>query len=156
MNIQYIKLGLLATLFVGGTALFTSCADDLDVGTQFDKEMYNGVYENNAYLRDGKSNKVSNIVELYGETYQTSVKLGLSKAPVTETSARVKIDAAYLAAYNKVHGTEFELYPENLISFANEGKLVVNAAAKSAEVNMAIQAGEALQEDKNLCHPRGH
>lgn len=46
MNIQYIKLGLLATLFVGGTALFTSCADDLDVGTQFDKEMYNGVYEN--------------------------------------------------------------------------------------------------------------
>ena len=45
MNIQYIKLGLLATLFVGGTALFTSCADDLDVGTQFDKEMYNGVYE---------------------------------------------------------------------------------------------------------------
>ena len=148
MNIQYIKLGLLATLFVGGTALFTSCADDLDVGTQFDKEMYNGVYENNAYLRDGKSNKVSNIVELYGETYQTSVKLGLSKAPVTETSARVKIDAAYLAAYNKVHGTEFELYPENLISFANEGKLVVNAAAKSAEVNMAIQAGEALQEDK--------
>lgn len=153
MNIQYIKLGLLATLFVGGTALFTSCADDLDVGTQFDKEMYNGVYENNAYLRDGKSNKVSNIVELYGEIYQTSVKLGLSKAPVTETSARVKIDAAYLAAYNKVHGTEFELYPENLISFANEGKLVVNAAAKSAEVNMAIQAGEALQEDKTYAIP---
>ena len=41
------------------------------------------VYKRQAYLRDGKSNKVSNIVELYGETYQTSVKLGLSKAPVT-------------------------------------------------------------------------
>lgn len=153
MNIKYITSGLLATMFLGSTTLFTSCADDLEIGRNIDESAYSGVYENNAYLRDGKTNLVTNIVELHAATYATSVKMGLSKTPNTATSAKVKIDAAYLETYNKEHETDFELYPQDLVTFANEGVLAVNANAKFAEVGMTIQAGENLQEDKTYAIP---
>ena len=127
MNIKYITSGLLAAMIVNCTAFLTSCADDLEVGKNIDESAYSGIYENNAYLRDGKSNLVSKVVELHGETYATTVKMGLSKTPNTATSAKVKIDAAYLETYNKAHNTDFELYPQDLVTFANEGVLTVNA-----------------------------
>lgn len=153
MNIKYITSGLLAAMFMGSTAFLTSCADDLEVGKNIDESAYSGIYENNAYLRDGKSNLVSKVVELHADTYVASVKMGLSKAPGSGTSAKVKIDAAYLQTYNKEHETDFELYPENLVTFANEGVLTVNAAARSAEVDMTIHAGEEVQADKTYAIP---
>ena len=93
-------------MIVSSTAFLTSCADDLEVGKNIDESAYSGIYENNAYLRDGKSNLVSKVVELHGETYATTVKMGLSKTPNTATSAKVKIDAAYLETYNKAHNTD--------------------------------------------------
>ena len=119
MNIKYITSGLLAAMIVNCTAFLTSCADDLEVGKNIDESAYSGIYENNAYLRDGKSNLVSKVVELHGETYATTVKMGLSKTPNTATSAKVKIDAAYLETYNKAHNTDFELYPQDLVTYAN-------------------------------------
>ena len=153
MNIKYITSGLLAAMIVNCTAFLTSCADDLEVGKNIDESAYSGIYENNAYLRDGKSNLVSKVVELHGEIYATTVKMGLSKTPNTATSAKVKIDAAYLETYNKAHNTDFELYPQDLVTFANEGVLTVNANAKSAEVDMTIRAGEGLQDDKTYAIP---
>lgn len=153
MNIKYITSGLLIAMIMGSTAFLTSCADDLEVGKKIDKTAYEGIYENNAYLRDGKSNKVSKVVELHGDTYAATVKMGLSKAPNTATTVKVKIDAAYLEAYNTAHNTDFVLYPQDLVTFANEGALTVNANAKSAEVAMTIRAGEGLQEDKTYAIP---
>ena len=91
MNMKYITSGLFAAMIVSSTAFLTSCADDLEVGKNIDESAYSGIYENNAYLRDGKSNLVSKVVELHGETYATTVKMGLSKTPNTATSAKVKI-----------------------------------------------------------------
>lgn len=153
MNIKYITSGLLTAVIVSGSAFFTSCSDTLEVGKKIDKSAYSGIYENNAYLRDGKSNRVSQVVELHGGTYVTTVKMGLSKAPNTATSAKVKIDAAYLADYNTAHNTDFALYPQDLVAFAHEGVLMVNANAKSAEVAMTIRAGEGLQGGKTYAIP---
>ncbi len=153
MNMKYITSGLLAAMIVSSTAFLTSCADELEVGKNIDESAYNGIYENNAYLRDGKSNLVSKVVELHGETYATTVKMGLSKTPNTATSAKVKIDAAYLETYNKAHNTDFALYPQDLVTFAYESILTVNANTKSAEVEMTIRAGEGLQEDKTYAIP---
>ena len=144
MNMKYITSGLFAAMIVSSTAFLTSCADDLEVGKNIDESAYSGIYENNAYLRDGKSNLVSKVVELHGETYATTVKMGLSKTPNT---------AAYLETYNKAHNTDFALYPQDLVTFANEGILTVNANTKSAEVEMTIRAGEGLQEDKTYAIP---
>lgn len=153
MNIKYITLGSLTAMIMSSTAFLTSCTDELEVGKNIDESAYSGIYENNAYLRDGKSNQISKVVELYGETYAATVKMGLSKAPNTTTSAKVRIDAAYLDTYNKVHNTDFALYPQDLVTFANEGALTVNANTKSAEVDMTIRAGEGIQEDKTYVIP---
>ena len=56
MNMKYITSGLFAAMIVSSTAFLTSCADDLEVGKNIDESAYSGIYENNAYLRDGKSN----------------------------------------------------------------------------------------------------
>lgn len=153
MNIKYIASGLLTAVIVSSISFLISCADDLEVGRKIDKTAYSGIYENRAYLRDGKSNRVSQIVELHGDTYATTVKMGLSKAPNTATSAKVKIDAAYLETYNTAHNTDFVLYPQDLVTFANEGSLTMNANTKSAEVGMTVRAGEGLQEDKTYVIP---
>ena len=65
MNMKYITSGLFAAMIVSSTAFLTSCADDLEVGKNIDESAYSGIYENNAYLRDGKSNLVSKVVELH-------------------------------------------------------------------------------------------
>ena len=58
-----------------------------------------------------------------------------------------------METYNKAHNTDFALYPQDLVTFANEGILTVNANTKSAEVEMTIRAGEGLQEDKTYAIP---
>lgn len=153
MKLKYLTASLLIATFTGSTTLFTSCTDDLVISKAIDETDYSGVYENNGYLRDGKSNMASNVVELYQNTHTTTLRMGLSKAANTTTSAKVTIDAVYLDAYNKEHGTDFELYPANLVSFENEGVLTVNAQTKSAQTGMTIQAGDALQENKTYALP---
>lgn len=153
MKLKYITSGLLPALFVAGTILFTSCSEDLDIGKSVDDSAYKGIYENSAYLRDAKSNLASNIIELYGDSYTASVKMGLSKATEVATSAKVTVDAAYLDTYNKEHDTDFELYPQDLVTFGNSGELKVDAKTNSAQVDMTIQAGNALQEDKTYALP---
>lgn len=153
MNTKILVSGLFFALIMGCTAFLTSCTDDLVVGKQFDESAYSGIYENNAYLRDGKSNLVSNVVELHTDTYTTTVKMGLSKVPTESTSAKVNIDAAWLDTYNKEHETDFELYPQDLVTFANNGILTVKTNTKSAEITMTIRAGEGMQEDKAYAIP---
>ena len=58
-----------------------------------------------------------------------------------------------METYNKAHNTDFTLYPQDLVTFANEGVLTVSANTKSAEVEMTIRAGEGLQEDKTYAIP---
>lgn len=130
-----------------------SCADDLDIGKKIDESDYNNIYGNNAYLRDGKTGKVSNIIELYDETYVTTVKLGLTKLPSASSGAKVRFDAEYLAAYNLKNGTDFEIYPQDHVTFDNSGSFTLDSKAKSAEVGMTLTASDNMQEGKTYAIP---
>lgn len=153
MKIKYKSYSFVLAVLIGGFSLFTSCADDLDIGRKIDEDEYNHIYENNAYLRDAKTNKVSNIVELYTKTYTTKVKMGLTKVPSSTTEAKVKVDAEYLKEYNLKHNTDFELYPENYVKFENGGALTINSDNKTGEVAMTIEAAENLSEGKTYALP---
>ena len=78
-----------------------SCEDTLEIGKLPDESQYEDIYAKNGYLRDAKSNRVTNIIDLFTENYKTSVRLGLTKAPTVSSSVKVEVDAAYLEAYNK-------------------------------------------------------
>ena len=148
MKQKYLITGLMVAIFAGGITCLTSCDDDLVINKAIDESAYTGIYENNGYLRDGKSNLSSNVVELYKDTYTTSVKMSLSKMASTSTFAQVIIDADYLDTYNKEHETDFELYPAHLVSFKNDGKLIVDAQTKSAQTDITIQTDGTVKEDK--------
>lgn len=107
MKQKYLITGLVVAAFTGSLTLLTSCVDDLNMNAEIDESAYSGIYENNGYLRDGNSNLVSNVVELYKDTYTTSVKMGFSRVPGSNTSAQVAFDADYLTVYNEEHGTDF-------------------------------------------------
>ena len=148
MKQKYLITGLMVAIFAGGITCLTSCDDDLVINKAIDESAYTGIYENNGYLRDGKSNLSSNVVELYKDTYTTSVKMSLSKMASTSTSAQVIIDADYLDTYNKEHETDFELYPAHLVSFKNDGKLIVDAHSDFCQRAAASAPCIAL-----LCEP---
>ncbi|MCS3025204.1 hypothetical protein NXW75_18060 [Bacteroides xylanisolvens] len=84
MKQKYLITGLMVAIFAGGITCLTSCDDDLVINKAIDESAYTGIYENNGYLRDGKSNLSSNVVELYKDTYTTSVKMSLSKMASTQ------------------------------------------------------------------------
>lgn len=152
MAMKYLKSGLLLSMALASFSLMTSCADDLEVGKKIDESMYNQVLQNNAYLRDGKSNLSAPIVELYENSYTTSVKLNLTKPATTATSAKVTIDAGYLKTYNEEHGTDFQLYPQELVAFDNNG--IINFTdEKSGEVGMTITGGTTVLEGQTYAIP---
>ena len=50
---------LFGVLCCAGTSLCFSCADDLEIGKQFDESALEGIYENRVFLCDASSNKVN-------------------------------------------------------------------------------------------------
>lgn len=152
MIMKYFKSGLLLSMALVSFSLMISCTDDLEVGKKIDESQYNKVLQNNAYLRDGKSNQSAPIVELYENSYTTSVKLNLTKPATTATSAKVAIDVAYLKTYNQEHGTDFQLYPEELVSFDNDG-IIKFINEKSGEVGMTITGGATVLDDQTYAIP---
>ncbi|NDV79301.1 DUF1735 domain-containing protein [Dysgonomonas sp. 511] len=149
-NISFIS----SLAFILGSMIFLmSCDDDLDIGRKVNESDYNNVYENNAYLRDGKTNKASNIIELYKGSYTTAVKMGLTKLPTAGTKARVAFDAEYLTAYNLKYGTDFEIYPQDDVIFDNDGTFAINSNVKSAEVGITINASDNMEDGKTYAIP---
>ena len=143
---------------MGATCLVTfsslaSCADDLEIGGQLDESDYQGVYENRAFLCDGVTGRVSNVIELYSASHTTTVRMNLSKEGVTTTSAKVAIDEAYLDTYNKLHNTEFALLPKELVTLANDGVLSAKQKSSDMEVGLEIQAGNQLEAGKTYALP---
>lgn len=156
MKTRYFKPGLLAaTVALLYAASAVSCsADDIVVGQQIDEGAYGTIYENSVVLQDANTAKSNNPVELYGDYYETLLKLTLSKAPTATFTATAKFDAAYLQAYNAKHGTDYALYPQEFVTFANDGIFTIAANSVNATLGMMIGAAEKnLEEGKTYLVP---
>lgn len=154
MKTRYFKSGLFATaaalLFAASAVSCT--ADDIMVGKGGDDGSYGTIYENNLLLQDANTVKSDNVVELYGEGYETRLKLSLTKAPASSFTAKATFDAAYLQTYNAANGTDYALYPAELVTFQNEGQFTIEADAVNATLGMNIAVGE-LEEGKTYLVP---
>lgn len=153
MNFRLLRSKLLATILLGSTGLFTACMDDLEIGKSIDESSYLTIYQNNSYLCDATSELSSTVIELFDDTYETSLKLGMTKAVETMTEVKVGIDVDYLITYNNEHGTDFELYPQDLIALDSEGIITVNPGSKSGKVGLTIRGGDVVVEDRTFMIP---
>lgn len=124
------KLLLVAAL-LGSSLILNSCDKDVNIGG-IDQGKYENVGKLDLFLKDGNSGKSENVVELRTSSYQTSVYLYLTKVPMMGVDVEIKYDAAYVEHYNKVHGTSYEAFPQNLVKLDNNGKIVVAPDEKNS------------------------
>ncbi len=153
MKRNILNTFLFSALMMIGTAFFYSCEDELEAGGHFDESSLNGIYENRAFLADGLTGKVSNVIELHSDTYTTTVSMYMTKAYFTTTSAKVVIDEAYLKTYNSLHNTSFEMLPAEVVTLGNEGILQVSENTKQLNVELNLHLKNQLEADKTYALP---
>ena len=110
---------------ISAAVLGLAACDDTIVVDKVDEDAYNNVVNLVTTLRDARTNKVTNIVEMRQDAYATQVAFHLSRAPRKGVDVTVSYDADYVDAYNQEHGTSFRAYPESKVSLQNGGKIVV-------------------------------
>lgn len=139
-----------------GSLLFTSCEDDLVVGT-VNQGAYNNIGKIEASLKDKNSGLSDNIVELRTKAYATAVNVNLTKAPMKGVDFTISYDADYLQEYNALHGTDFKLFPKELMSLdgaAEASILMAPDEKQSLAVNLTIQpATDDLEEGETYVLP---
>lgn len=152
MNLKYIRTGLWTALLLAGMG-FAGCDEELEINGNTDSAPYENIYTVNAFLRDTKSNLNAPVVELFEGSYKTALKLGLTKTAGANATAKAMIDADYLAAYNEEHGTDFELYPQELVALGNGGTFTIAFDSKQSEIEVEIKGGTTVLEGKTYAIP---
>ncbi|MCD7795692.1 MAG: DUF1735 domain-containing protein [Alistipes sp.] len=148
MNFRYFKFHIFvaAVALMACTTLAVSCADDIKVGDPIDDSSYGTIYETNGYLLDRESNRSVVTIAPTGQSYTATLSLGLTRALEGTLSAKASFDAGYLETYNAANGTEYELYSENLVTFADGGVFVADVADKRrATVEMTVAPSTELK-----------
>ena len=134
-----------ATILCTGL-MFGACTDDIVVDN-VDEGAYANVENLIISLRDGKSSKINNVVELRNNEYSTNVAVYLARTPRKGVDVKISYDAAYLEAYNNEHGTDFQLFPESQFTLQNEGKVVVAPdETKSYTLGLTLQPFDDKEE----------
>ena len=118
-----------------------SCTEDIEID-RVDEDAYANVTSLIGTLRDANSGKVSTIVEMYHDTYNTNVAFTLSRAPKAGVDVKVEYDAEYVDQYNKEHGTNFLAWPQDRYSIQNNGKIVV-APDEKVSYKLGVEIAKA-------------
>ena len=153
MKLRNIKYPLFASMMAFIVAFSASCADDLEIGGTSNETQYEGIYAQNAFLKDVTTNSATPIVELYEDNSKASIRLGLSKALPEAASIKLAIDEGYLTTYNQLHGTDFKLYPIQLVALENDGVMTFEANKVSSELSFTISTNEELEGDVTYVIP---
>ena len=116
-------LNKIAAVAVAGFCL-AACVEPITVD-KVDESAFDNVKNLVGSVRDLNTNKQENVVEIRKDDYNTSILFTLSRAPKKGVDVQVSYDAAYVDAYNGIHGTSFEALPQEQFFLQNDGKIVV-------------------------------
>ncbi len=148
MNISTWVLALgLATCSLG----LTSCGDDdiaLEPVNESPYTLSDGAV---AYLVDGANKRDFNVVE-----FRTEGTSDLFVSTTTPVSAAVTLQLNYqadaLTQFNQTHGTDYELFPENLVTIPATVELAKGAKQSSA-IAVSVKTDAALETGKTYAIP---
>ena len=101
-----------------------SCSEDIVID-RIEEGAYENVNSLIGALRDANTGDVSTSVEMFRDSYSTSVAFTLSRPPKAGVDVQVEYDADYVAQYNREHGTDFPAWPKERYSIQNGGRIVV-------------------------------
>lgn len=151
--ITNIKYGFLPLAMLA-IATFTSCEDDIEMGSKIDESSYLASTQLSGLLLDENTNKNSSVVELHDNEYNTNVVFRLSQLPQKGVDIQIAVEESYAAIYNTVHETDFELFPPANVKIANNGNFILAPDDKvSPSIKVTITAFEGMEEDKTYIVP---
>ena len=149
-----MNFNIIAAAAVAGISFMgISCTEEVVIGS-LDESRYSNVNTVNGYVRDAKTGKADNVIELRTESYESSLVFGLSKMPAKGVDVVLEYDADYANTYNAEHETDFPLYPEDLLTIEEDGKIVLAPDDKlSYELGLTIAYSDQLQDDQTYILP---
>lgn len=149
-NIKYAFLPLVICTM----SIFTSCEDDIEIGSNIDESSYLAATQLSGLLLDENTNKNSSVIELRDNEYSTNVVFRLSKLPQKGVDVQIAVEESYVATYNAAHETDFELFPAANVKIANNGAFVLAPDDKIIpSVKVTLTAFEGMEEDKTYIVP---
>lgn len=140
MKTKYIESGLCALLLLGATI---GCTDDIVVDVAVDDSVYVEPEDPSQHairLQDAETGKTDNDVQFIDGVYNTAVRVSLRGKAEETTTLNATVDFGYLTAYNAAHGTDYAPYPEELIAFDNDGRIVIEAGEDRASVGLELSS----------------
>lgn len=154
MITKYIPNIVTAVLLAGGICLSgISCTDTIEIGS-VDESKYANVGFLNGYIRDAETGKADNVIELRADNYETRLVVGLSDAPGQGVDVFLVYDADYARTWNALHGTDYSLYPEDLVEIQNDGRIVLAPDEKmSYELGLTVTYSDNLENDRTYILP---
>ena len=151
---QYLKNSIYSIAMTLVSIGFVSCVDDIDVVDNIDEGAYTAVTRVDGQLLDVNSNKNQNVIDLRGATQDVNVYFSLTQLPKKGVDVKIDIDADHIKAFNISHNSDFELFPVDLVSIENEGKLLLAPdELQSAVVSVTLTKGAVLEADKTYILP---
>ena len=139
--------------FFAAALLSVSCTEQIEIG-DVDESMYSNVNTVSGYVRDVRTGKSENIIELRADSYSSQLVFGFNKPPKKGVDVVLQYDADYAASYNALHETDFPLYPEELVSIEEDGKILVAPDEKlSYELGLTVTYSDQLKDDQTYILP---
>lgn len=147
------KYSMLSLALVAA-GMFASCEDDIEIGKSVDESAYQNATQLNGLLLDKTTNKNWSVAEMIADEYTTELVFRLSKQPQKGVDIKVAVDENYAATYNKLHETDFELFPTANVALAYDGKFVLAPDDQATPaVPVKLTAFDGMEEDKTYIVP---
>lgn len=147
-----VKSNLLVLLFMLSGGLFMACDNDIKVGNT-DKSIYETSKEISGYVINAEGKRTTATVE-FRNTGKAQLYLALTKEVSQPVSATFKYNKAVWDEYNKANETDYQLFPENLVTFQNNGEInLASGENRSNSVSVSFSTGESLNPNTSYIIP---
>lgn len=156
MNEKRYFRTLFCTAALATGLLAAGCADDtLTIGGD-DADKYQYVEQTYCSLRNTETLRMQSSVGIYeGRAASFELSVNLSRTMRQAADFRIAVDAGYLEEYNRLHGTEYELWPSlSGVELEEEGLTVVAPGYKVSEgVTVTLAEAAPAAEGKVYAIP---
>ena len=139
---------------ITSSLLYMSCQQEILVGDKVDMSRYGNVTSLNGYLQAGSPGSAGSVVELAGKEYTATLRFGMSRVPQGGAEIKLSYDPSYVQAYNALHGTDLEAYPETGVALEADGRITVAPDGKKTyTLGLTVSVADNLVDGQTYVLP---
>lgn len=148
-NIKQITLFILASLLLSN--IFSSCDETIDLNFDGNDKKPS---EQSLALKNYDDPRELSTIEFRGNTTNVKVYLKLAQAATNDITGTITIDTTALNKYNIVNGTNYDIFPTNLVNISTTDLLSIQVGkTESAPISIKIENNGNLEIGKSYILP---